>query len=195
MSDPISVLDFWLQDIGPKGWYLGGEEIDGTIRDGFEELCVAAHDGGLEHWVESPAGALAYLLLTDQFPRNIWRGEARAFSCDPRALAAARKAIAAGWDMQVPEPERQFFYLPFEHSEDPENQVLSVEYISTRLPEGGEESALHARAHAETIRRFGRFPYRNEALGRENTHAETAFLAAGGYAHMVQELRNRETSA
>lgn len=189
MSDPMTVLEFWLQEIGPQGWYLGTAEIDARAREGFEDLCIAALGDGLDHWVESPAGALAFLLLTDQFPRNIWRGEARAFQCDGRALAAARKAIAAGWDLQVPEPERQFFYLPFEHSEDPADQALAVEYIGARLTgAGGAESLLHARVHAEIIRRFGRFPFRNEALGRESSDSERAFLAAGGYAALAREL-------
>ncbi len=189
MSDPVEVLEFWLDEIGPEGWYQGGEDIDATIRDRFAELWQAAHTGGLDHWIDGPAGTLAFLVITDQFSRNIHRGRAEAFATDERARAAARKAIAEGWDMDVPEPERQFFYLPFEHSEDPEDQALAVGYLSNRMPGTGDEPALHARAHQEIIRRFGRFPFRNAALGRASTPEEDAFMAAGGYGAIVEEMR------
>ncbi|MFN3823815.1 MAG: DUF924 family protein [Pseudorhodobacter sp.] len=189
MSDPVEVLDFWLGEIGPDRWYAGGEEIDATIRDRFGDLWQAAQDGGLDHWIDGPAGTLAFLVITDQFSRNIHRGKPEAFATDAQARAAARQAVAAGWDMQVPEPERQFFYLPFEHSEDPADQALAVELIPSRMPETGAETALHARAHQEIIRRFGRFPFRNAALGRDSTAEERAFLDAGGYAAVVRELQ------
>ncbi|MBL4917837.1 DUF924 family protein [Szabonella alba] len=190
MSDPVEVLEFWLEETGPEGWYLGGEEIDATIRDRFGDLWQAAHAGGLDHWIDGPAGTLAFLIITDQFSRNIHRGRAEAFATDPMARAAARKAVAEGWDLGVPEPERQFFYLPFEHSEDMADQALAVDYLSTRMPETGAEPALHARAHQEIIRRFGRFPFRNAALGRETTPAEQDFLDAGAYAAIVKEMRS-----
>jgi len=189
MSDPVEVLEFWLGEIGPDGWYAGGEEIDAVIRDRFADLWQAAHEGGLDHWIDGPAGSLAFLVITDQFSRNIHRGKAEAFATDAQARVAARQAVEAGWDMQVPEPERQFFYLPFEHSEDPADQALAVELISTRMPETGTEYTLHARAHQEIIRRFGRFPFRNAALGRESAVEERAFLDEGGYGAVVRELK------
>ena len=191
MSDPVEVLDYWLGEVGPEGWYAGGEDLDAEIRDRFADLWAAARDGGLDHWVEGAAGSLAFLVLTDQFPRNMWRGTAQAFATDPQARAAARRAIAAGWDMGAPEPERQFFYLPFEHSEDPADQDLAVELIGERMPGNGGETLLHARAHAEIIRRFGRFPFRNAALGRDTTPDEAAFMTEGGYGAIVNALRNK----
>lgn len=189
MSDPVTVLDYWLGELGPEGWYAGGADLDADIRDRFADLWQAAADGGLDHWVEGPAGALAFIVVTDQFPRNMWRGTARAFATDAAALAAARTALAAGWDMAAPEPERQFFYLPLMHSEAMQDQLDCIGLMAERMPETGESNLLHARAHAEVIRRFGRFPYRNAALGRETTAEEAAFLAAGGYASVVEALK------
>ncbi len=190
MSDPVEVLDYWLGELGPEGWYAGGEELDGEIRARFGDLWQAAAGGGLDHWVEGPAGALAFLVLTDQFPRNMWRGSAKAFSTDAMALAAARKAISEGWDMQVPEPERQFFYLPLMHSEVLADQQDCIGLMIERMPETGGSNLLHARAHAEVIRRFGRFPYRNAAFGRETTAEEQAFLDAGGYMAAVEAVKS-----
>ncbi|MBS3980273.1 MAG: DUF924 domain-containing protein [Rhodobacteraceae bacterium] len=188
MSDPVEVLDFWISEIGPKGWFSGGEAVDMACRDRFLDLWQAAHDGGLGHWVEGPAGTLAYLVLTDQFPRNMFRGQARAFATDARARAAARRAVALGWDIAVPEPERTFFYLPFGHSEDLSDQEWSVELHAARMVEDA-EYLLHARAHREIIARFGRFPFRNAALGRATTPEEQDFLAAGAYPALVDRLR------
>jgi uncharacterized protein (DUF924 family) len=194
MSDPVEVLEFWLHEIGPKGWYAGGEEIDTLCRERFEELWQAAHDGGLEHWVDGTVGTLAYLILTDQIPRNIHRGTALAFATDARARAAARKAHDAGWDMAAPEPERQFFYLPFEHSEDPQDQDRSVQLLSERIP-SDPDMALHARAHREVIARFGRFPTRNAALGRASSTEEQAYLDEGGYMAVVNRLKSHAPGA
>lgn len=188
MSDPVEVLDFWLGEIGPEGWYLGSDEIDALIAVRFEPLWQALHDDGLEHWIDGPAGTLAYLVVADQFSRNIHRGDAKAFSTDAKARNAARIAIEKGWDLMAPEPERQFFYLPFEHSEDPADQELSVKLFTERMPTA-HETILHARAHQEVIRRFGRFPFRNQALGRAETLAETAFLDGGAYMALVQQMR------
>jgi uncharacterized protein (DUF924 family) len=194
MSDPVEVLDFWLGEIGPKGWYAGGDEIDARCRDGFADLWQAAHDGGLEHWVDGAVGTLAYLIVCDQFPRNIHRGSALAFATDAQARAAARKAVAEGWDLKAPEPERQFFYMPFEHSEDPADQALAVEYLTDRLP-SDPEMALHARAHQQVIARFGRFPTRNQALGRVSSPEEQAYLDEGGYMALVNRLKSHAPDA
>ncbi len=189
MSDPVEVLEFWLHELGPKGWYAGGDEIDSLCRDRFADLWQAARDGGLEHWVDGTVGTLAYLILTDQIPRNIHRGTALAFATDPLALAAAKKAVAAGWDLNAPEPERQFFYMPFEHSEDPADQALAVEYMRERL-RSDPENLLHARAHQAIILRYGRFPTRNAALGRVSTPEEQAYLDQGGYAALVKAMKD-----
>jgi uncharacterized protein (DUF924 family) len=187
MSDPVEVLEFWLHEIGPKGWYAGGDEIDGLCRERFGDLWQAALDGGLEHWVDGTVGTLAYLIVTDQFPRNIHRGTALSFATDPQARAAAHKAVEAGWDMEAPEPERQFFYMPFEHSEDAEDQALAVQLLGERLA-SDPEMVLHARAHQEVIRRYGRFPTRNAALGRASTPDEQTYLDQGGYQALVKAM-------
>jgi uncharacterized protein (DUF924 family) len=187
MADPVEILDFWLGEIGPEGWYKGGAEIDAACAR-FAEVWQAAHDGGLEHWVDGTVGTLAYLIVTDQFSRNIHRDTPLAFSCDARALAAARTALQQGWDMQAPEPERQFYYMPFEHSEVPADQAMAIHLMETRLT-SDPDMALHARAHAEVIRRYGRFPTRNVALGRISTPEEQAYLDAGGYAAIVKALK------
>jgi uncharacterized protein (DUF924 family) len=188
MSDPIEVLDFWLGEVGPEGWYAGGQELDLTCRVRFADLWQAAHDDGLEHWVEGAAGTLAYLIITDQIARNIHRDDSLAFATDARARAAARQAVANGWDLAAPEPERQFFYMPFEHSEDMADQDIAVRLISENLP-SLPDMAVHARAHRAIIAKFGRFPFRNAALGRASTPQEAAFMAEGGYGGEVARQR------
>ncbi|MDN5788187.1 DUF924 family protein [Pseudorhodobacter sp.] len=187
MSDPVEVLDYWLGEVGPKGWYEQNDKVDAEIRDCFGDLWQSALDGGLEHWVDGASGTLAYLIVTDQFSRNMFRGDPRAFATDPQARAAARRALAANWDQDVPAPERQFFYMPFEHSEDPEDQALAVSCFDTRIE--SPENALHARAHQEIIKRFGRFPFRNAALDRISSSEEEEFMQKGGYSAIVRALR------
>jgi len=193
MSDPIEVLEFWLGEVGPEGWYAGGEALDDECRARFLDLWQAAHEGGLEHWVDGTVGTLAYLVICDQLARNMHRGTDLAFATDARALAAARQAVEAGWDMGAPEPERQFFYMPFEHSENPADQELAVRLLTERMA-SDPDMALHARAHQAIIARFGRFPFRNAALGRDTTPAEAEFMAAGGYAAEVARLRASHAS-
>ena len=189
MSDPVEVLDFWVGEVGEDGWFAGGDDLDAMICDRFLQLWQAAHDGGLEHWVDGSVGTLAYLIICDQMSRNMFRGLPQAFSTDPLALKAARKAIDEGWDMATPEPERMFFYLPFEHSETPSDQARSVRLMTERLPLDP-DMALHAKAHQDIIQRFGRFPNRNAALERQNTPAEAAFLQNGGYGAVVAALKS-----
>ncbi len=194
MSDPIEVLDYWLGAVGPEGWYAGGADLDAEITALFLPLWQAAHEGNLDHWAEGAVGTLAYLIVCDQFPRNMHRGSPLAFATDARALAAAKRAISAGWDLDAPAPERQFFYMPLEHSEDLADQDLAVQMMEERLGEHP-DLALHARAHHQVITRFGRFPFRNAALGRENTADEAAFLANGGYMTIVNTLKSNAQGA
>lgn len=190
-TGPEEVLGFWLDEIGPAGWYAGTGAIDAACRARFLPAWEALHGGRLEHWLSGSRPALAYLIVADQFSRNIHRGRAEAFATDARARAAARRALESGWDMEVPAPGRQFFYMPFEHSEDMRDQDRAVALMAERLAsEPGH--LLHARAHREMIRRFGRFPLRNAALGRENTPDEAAFIAAGGYGALVAQMEEAE---
>lgn len=194
MSDPMELLDFWLHEVGPEGWYAGGDEIDSTCRARFLDIWQAARDGALDHWIDGTVGTLAFIILTDQLPRNMFRGMAESFATDPHALMAARSALEKGWDMGAPEPDRQFFYMPFEHSENPADQALAVRLMQERLP-SDPEMALHARAHQAVIARFGRFPGRNAALGRTDTPEEAVWIAEGGYAAEVRRLKDAGSHA
>ena len=180
MTHPDDVLDFWLDEVPVEQWYRSSEELDVTIRKRFLSAWELARDGSYGLWLSYPSGTLAYCILLDQFPRNMFRGEGKAFSTDPVALAAAKMAIGRDWDLRIDTPARQFFYLPLMHSESLSDQDRCVRLMKTRLP-GGEVNLLHAKVHREIIRRFGRFPYRNEALGRSTTKVESEFLENGGY--------------
>jgi uncharacterized protein (DUF924 family) len=193
MQGMKAVLDFWLDEIGQAGWYAGGAEIDGRVRERFEGLWHEAMAGACGPWLADARGALAYIILMDQFPRNMFRDTARSFASDPHARAAAKLAVAEGWDMAVPEPERVFFYMPHEHSESLADQDESVRLVAERLPETGAEYGVHAEAHRAVIRAFGRFPTRNAALERATTPAEARWLAAGGYGAVVRALQAGET--
>jgi uncharacterized protein (DUF924 family) len=180
------ILDYWIDEIGEGRWYAVEEALDRDIRTRFEPLWQEARQGALDVWTCQPQTCLALVILLDQFPRNMFRGSPQAFATDGRALAAAKSAIARGFDERIGLPERQFFYLPLMHSEVLTDQDRSVRLIALSFGEG--DSLVHARAHREIIRRFGRFPYRNEALGRSTTAPERAFLEAGGYGAFVESF-------
>lgn len=179
------ILEFW-DRIGPEGWYEVNEAIDREIIDRWGELWEIGRIGVLRDWRATPRSCLALLLLLDQFPRNMFRGDARSFASDARARDVARAAIASGFDKSIPAPERQFFYLPLMHSEVSSDQDQCVRLVLLNL--GRTDTLDHARAHRAVIRQFGRFPYRNDALGRETTPAEAAFLEAGGYRHAYEAV-------
>jgi uncharacterized protein (DUF924 family) len=195
MTGPDEILAFWLDEVGPKGWYEQSDALDDKIRSRFMETWEGACEGRFSLWLTYPTGALAYIILTDQFPRNMFRGEGRAFASDRIALAAAKSAIERGWDLRIDEPARQFFYLPLMHSENLCDQDRSVRLICGRMPQNRESNLLHARAHREVIRRFGRFPYRNDALSRADTEPERAFMAHGGYGATVRALQAEAAAA
>lgn len=175
---PEDVLDFWLVALTPAQWYEQDDALDARIRAQFEGVWGLARDGALEGWAETPRGALALLILLDQFPRNMFRGDEAAFSTDATALTYAKAAVAAGHDLAIPNPERQFFYLPYMHSEEMADQHACVALIAERAPP---DNLYHAHVHRAVVERFGRFPYRNAVLGRENTPDEAAYIAAGLY--------------
>ena len=189
MVKPEEVLSFWLDELRPSDWYNGSDDLDAEIRRRFGNTWKSAIDGKLGLWLTYPSGALAYILLTDQFPRNMFRGSAQSFSSDKHALAVAKCAVDKKWDMKIDEPARQFFYLPFMHSENLCDQERCVRMMLNRMPESGASNLLHAKVHREIIRKFGRFPYRNEVLSRNATANEREYLAAGGYGTTVQEFQ------
>jgi uncharacterized protein (DUF924 family) len=180
------ILDFWLEEVGPKGWYQPTEALDDTVRERYGAMWEAARAGRNDHWAIDPSCALALVILLDQFPRNMFRGDARAFATDPRARRAAKRAIALGHPQRVGPSGRQFLYMPLMHSEILADQNRCVRLFALSFGPG--ELSNHARAHREIIRRFGRFPFRNTALGRPTTPEEQAWLDAGGYASTLAEL-------
>ncbi|SDU39108.1 DUF924 family protein [Stappia sp. ES.058] len=175
--DPFEILDFWWT-AGPEKWFATDTDFDEEIRRRFEPGVSAASLGTLDDWAGTPHGALALLLLLDQFPRNLYRGDAKAFSGDDRALEIAERALDAGFDRAFPKMARTFFYLPFEHAEDIAAQERSVDLFRRN---GEETTYFYALVHMDVIRRFGRFPHRNDALDRETTQAESAYLDDGGF--------------
>ena len=189
MAGPEEILSYWLDELGPEGWYRGGEDLDAEIREKFQDDWERVMSGANSLWLTYPSGTLAYIILTDQFSRNMFRGTAKAFSNDRVARAAAKAAISRGWDRKIDGAARQFFYMPLMHSECLSDQERCVRLMKERMPDGGAANLEHAQAHREEIRMFGRFPARNEALGRKTTSAEAAFLAAGGYRHALELVR------
>jgi uncharacterized protein (DUF924 family) len=176
-DDAARVLHFWFEEYGPKDWFAKNAAFDEAIRSRFGALHAGAARGELDGWAETPAGALALILVLDQFSRNLFRASAKAFACDPKALALARRAVAKGYIDGFGEAERAFFLLPFEHSEDPADQELSVRHFG-RFSDPLYRDA--AEKHKAIIDRFGRYPHRNAALGRASTLEEIAFLAGPG---------------
>jgi len=179
---PAEIVDFWT-DAGPARWFAKSLDFDQEIRARFEATHHAAARGELEGWAQTAPGALALIVLLDQTPRNIYRGSAHAFATDPLARRIACGALEAGQDRQGAPGLRPFFYLPFEHSEDIADQKRSVALFRKAARETGDEDSLKwALAHLDVIERFGHFPHRNLALGRETSEAERAFLDGGGFA-------------
>lgn len=174
---PESVVAFWFE-AGESRWFTKDDAFDADLRTRFEIAHQTAARGELAEWEETPAGALALVLLLDQIPRNIFRGSAHAFATDSPAREVAVRAIASGFDLRVEQAQRCFFYLPFEHSENADDQAHSVTLFEVL---GHAEYLKFARLHRDIVRRFGRFPHRNAVLGRTSTAAELAFLQSGGF--------------
>ena len=189
------ILDFWIgraaddpkaaRDRG-KLWYQSTPESDEDLRRRFGEDLASAERGELDHWQDTASGALALVILLDQFSRNLYRGTARAFANDSRALAIAENAIAAGRDLEMPWIGRAFLYHPFEHSERLDRQERSVELfqglVDDAPPEWKDELKgflEYAIEHCGVVRQFGRFPHRNEVMERQSTDAEKAYLDSG----------------
>ena len=184
MNTPGEILDFWFSREGEEGygefreaWFTKDPEFDREVRDRFEGAYEEAAAGRLEHWKDEARSCLALIILLDQFTRNMFRGDPKTYATDDKALEAARHAVEHAYDRELTPYGRLFVYLPFEHSEDLEDQRFSVELFRGLAAEMGSEDLLdYAVRHLEIIERFGRFPHRNEILGRATTPEEAEFL-------------------
>jgi uncharacterized protein (DUF924 family) len=168
--DPRDVLTFWFAAGRAEQWYAEDANFDADIRQRFLATYEAACSGQLDHWRDTPESLLALIIVLDQFPRNMFRGAARAFATDAQAVTLTRHGIEKGFDISFTGAELDFFYMPLMHSECLNDQAL--------LLAKGYGDNRYAREHYETIARFGRFPYRNAILGRKNTAEEDAYLSA-----------------
>ena len=169
------LLQFWFSETSAKRWFRSTNAFDDELRQRFGADVQAGMRGELDHWLESPHGVLALVILLDQLPLNIYRGKAESFAGEADARRAATVAIEQDWDQQLSLQERAFLYLPFMHSESLADQDRALELFEV----AGLDGNLHwARHHREIVRRFGRFPHRNEILGRESTAEELAWLAS-----------------
>jgi len=178
---PAEVIAFW-REAGPDRWFQKDETERGAFDEEVRQRFLALHEraaaGELKQWENTAEGALALLLLLDQFPRNMFRGTPQAFATDPLARAITAAALLKGFDAQVPPDLRPFFYLPFEHSEEIAHQERGIALYTAA---GDEDGLKWAKLHADIIRRFGRFPHRNKILGRTSTPEEQRFLDEGGF--------------
>lgn len=176
-QNPADILDFWWR-AGPTKWFNRDDDFDQAISNRFRASYEAAAQGALDAWQADAAGMLALILLLDQCPRNMFRHDARAFATDAKARQLTLHAIAKGFDRTFPIPQRIFFYLPLMHSEAIDDQNRCVDLTRDM---GDMNNYHHALIHMDAIRRFGRFPHRNAALGRPSTDAEIAYLESGGF--------------
>jgi uncharacterized protein (DUF924 family) len=182
-TDPGEVVSFWLAQ-NDKVWFSADPAFDAEVVSRFAELVERAESGSLDHWAESPEGAVALVILLDQMTRNIYRDSPGMFAADDKALALAKRVIARGFDMDLDKDKRRWLYMPFMHSEDLEDQERGVElFAQSELA----SSLPFAEEHADIIRRFGRFPHRNAILGRHTTPEEAAFLADGGFSGVTAQ--------
>ena len=171
------VLDFWFS-AGHAKWFTKDEAFDAEVTRRFLAVYEAADNGELTVWETAPDSALAKIIVFDQFPRNMFRGSARAFHTDEKARGVADRALVRHFDEKVAHERRTFLYLPFMHSEDPRDQERSVRLYKAA---GNADDLKYAEQHAAIIHRFGRFPHRNAVLGRGTTPEEQAFLDGGGF--------------
>jgi uncharacterized protein (DUF924 family) len=174
---PEDVLSFWFSEETRPKWWVKEDSFDARMRERFGAALEAAQSGALDHWAETPDGALALVILLDQAPRNIHRGTPQAFAADAKALAIAKAAIAKGFDAALPSERRNFLYMPFQHSERLEDQERGVALFAGNDVADGLKWMT---AHRDIIARFGRFPHRNAVLGRDSTAEELDFLQQPG---------------
>jgi len=167
------ILDFWFSDEVRKLWFKSTPEFDALLRERFEALWTRASSGELDDWLQSAAGCLALVLVLDQFPLNMFRGQAQSFVSEAQSREVARLAIDKGFDQDIEPGSRAFLYMPFMHSEVLADQQLALQLFAQP---GLEDNLRFARHHHDIVEKFGRFPHRNEALGRESSESEIEYL-------------------
>ena len=167
------LIEFWFSEETSKHWFNSTPTFDQALIDSYESTWVEAKQGELDHWQQSATGSLALVILLDQFPLNMFRGQAKSFSTESKSRDVARVAIDKGFDQELPSSQVSFLYMPFMHSEDLDDQALGVELF--KKP-GLESNYRFARHHYNIVERFGRFPHRNKILGRESSEAEVEYL-------------------
>ena len=187
-NDPGAILDFWFGRKGDKGygefrdeWFQQDTEFDERIRDLFLEDYERAVRGEYDDWQEKPQSCLALVILLDQFPRNLFRGDRQTYATDNAALEVSREAVQKGIDQKLPPFQRHLLYMPFMHSEDAGDQRRSIElFRKLAAADAGPDIMEFAEGHQDTVERFGRFPHRNVLLGRSSTPGEVEFLGRSG---------------
>lgn len=183
---PEQVLQFYVDEVGPEGWFIQSDELDATISSRYLTLWEAARAGKMDHWLQTRTGTLALVTVLDQFPRNMFRTDGRAYATDSAARKVSKRALSRGDDLRTAPPARMLYYMPLMHGECNADQDASVRAFKGRVDSPG--NLLHARAHREVIRKFGRFPTRNALLGRKSTPGEQKYLDEGGYRAIVDSL-------
>lgn len=176
-ASPLQIIDFWFKETPPKLWWEKNADFDRKIKERFSELYHRAAANELWQWRESPSGALAEIIVLDQFPRNIFRDDGRAFATDALALANAQNAVLRGFDQELTTAKRAFLYMPYMHSE---SKLIHEEAMRLFAQPGLENNYDFEKRHKAIIDRFGRYPHRNKMLGRESTPEEMEFLRLPG---------------
>ncbi|HEY0918277.1 DUF924 family protein [Devosia sp.] len=176
MPTPDDILSFWFDEHGPQDWFGGAAAFDALLAERFGAVHPLIAAGEAWAWRTSPGGRLAEIIVLDQFSRQLYRGSARAFATDGMALVLAQEAVAGGHDLELEPVRRKFLYMPYMHSES-----LHIHEEALRLftALGDEDTLGYERAHVEVLERFGRYPRRNAALGRQSTPAELDYIASG----------------
>lgn len=173
------ILTFWFDETQPQQWFQTNPDFDALIRERFTEAYEKARDGILDDWRRDADGCLALCILLDQFPRNMFRGTKQAFATDGKGLVVAKYAVSKGFDQVLPPLKRRFIYLPYEHSENLNDQRKCVELFE-KMTKDDPLGYDYAVRHLKVIEAYGRFPHRNKILGRMNTPEEEEYLARPG---------------
>ena len=174
---PRDIIDFWFAEGMERLWFNSTTELDRQIAERFQQTWEQAHQGKLRDWASTAEGCLALIIILDQFPLNMFRGKPESFATEAQAVALAKHAIEQNFDQALAKDQLAFLYMPLMHSEDLDDQNLSVNCFEAA---GLEENARFARHHREIIKRFGRFPHRNAILDRESTMDELTYLNSPG---------------